>query len=533
MASRTRSTGNLRGPAPFTCRRSQHVHRKNDRTIVSSAFKSKQSALQTPQTTDAVGSLCLGVDVGTKSTKALIYDVRTREVIGRGVQEYDLISSEFPSRAEQHPSTWEMGMKAAIGQAMTGLEPESVGAMAVSGQQHGLVVVDEAGQVLRPAKLWCDTESAPQAQELSAVFGWNMQPAFTASKILWMKQNEPEIFNKVAKVMLPHDYLNFRLTGAHATERGDASGTALFDSLANTFRPDLCSRIHPQLHSMLPAVLPPDACLGNLTKEAAETYGLSPNTVVAAGSGDNMMSALGAGAVSDGVLVMSLGTSGTLFGCCSKPIKDLEGVVAPFCDATGNWLPLVCTQNCTNVPEDVCASFGIDRDAATLLAAEEPAGCDGVNYLPYLSGARTPNWPHASGTLLGLKAGCMRPGLLYRAALEGVTFSLFGGYLVMQQLGVQVDELRVVGGGSKNRLWRQIIADIFQVPLRFPKETESAALGAALQAAAVLAGVPLAEYIQQEMPRMADDVVTPNEKNAKIYADAYQRHADLGRTLFG
>eukprot|EP00879_Flechtneria_rotunda_P029505 GHRR01031916.1.p1 GENE.GHRR01031916.1~~GHRR01031916.1.p1 ORF type:complete len:257 (+),score=71.33 GHRR01031916.1:765-1535(+) len=240
--------------------------------------------------------------------------------------------------------------------------------------------------------------------------------------------------------------------------------------------------------------------------EVAELLGLGPDVVVAPGSGDNAMSALGAGITRPGQLVISLGTSATLFGVSDKPIIDSTGAVCPFCNATGAWLPLICTLNCTVPAEEVIKAFGISHADATELAAAEPAGSAGVSFLPYLVGERTPNWPDSCGAIIGLRPGLLRPGVLYRAALEGATLSLAAALTRAIELGLTPTELRLVGGGSKNSLWQQIVADVFQLSVRLPLEPESAALGAALQAAAVRSGVPVGEYVQKNQPPISDRV---------------------------
>lgn len=269
----------------------------------------------------------------------------------------------------------------------------------------------------------------------------------------------------------------------------------------------------------------------------AADLGLGPGVVmVAPGSGDNACSALGAGAVRDGQVIVSLGTSGTLFAKSSAPILDPSGGIAPFCDATGAWLPLVCTLNCTRVLEEVRGALQgrLTHDELTSLAAAVPPGCGGVTWLPYMMGERTPNWPHASGTILGLRAGSLSsPGLLYRAGMEGATFSLLRGLRAMQEKGLTPRELRLVGGGAKNRLWRQVLADAFQLPIRLPLEAESAALGAALQAAAVCSGSDVAEFIQEHEPPVDDEVVLPDANVAEQYAAAFQQFIKYGEVLFG
>lgn len=480
------------------------------------------------------GSLYIGVDVSTSAAKALVYDGSdSNQIVARGEHLFKPLQSdpEHPGRAEQDPAEWIAGVKHAVRQALQQCDATCVSGIAVSGQQHGFVPLDEHFQVIRPAKLWCDVESAEEARELSAKFGYELVPGFTASKILWLKRREPEHFARLRHVLLPHDYINFYLTGRLVMECGDASGTGVFDLHRRMFRWEHMREIDEQLHTCFPELIGPQEVVGNLTEAAAEDLGLSTSVIVAPGTGDNAASAMGSGAVSSGVWVVSLGTSGTLFGHSRVPIWEPPGL-APFCDATGRWLPLLCTMNCTGVANEVCRSFGMTHGQLTELAAKEPAGCEGVNFLPYLTGERTPSWPHARGALLGLGPGSLRPGLLYRAALEGATFSLFAGMALLRQHGAAATQLRLVGGGSKNALWRQIVADIFQLPVVLPLEPESAALGVAMQAAAVHRGVPVADFITAAQPPIAEQVVEPNKAHSAVYKEAFNRHQALGRRLF-
>lgn len=234
--------------------------------------------------------------------------------------------------------------------------------------------------------------------------------------------------------------------------------------------------------------------------------------------------------------MVSLGTSGTLFGYSASPVVDPTGAVAPFCDATGGYLPLLCTMNCTQVVAEVAGALGGGRshDDLAAAAAPFPPGCDGVRFLPYLVGERSPNWPHASGALTGLRPGSLsKPGLLYRAAVEGATYSLLAGVRRMSELGLPPPtELAVVGGGSKSALWRQTIADAFNVPVRRPVEAESAALGAALQAAALVADTSTKEYVLAHPPAYADDAEYPDLAAAKVHAANYERFVSEGKGLF-
>ncbi|KAI8467892.1 MAG: Xylulokinase [Monoraphidium minutum] len=478
-------------------------------------------------------ALYLGLDVGTQGVKAVVYSADSRKIVARGAHPLSLLPTDVPGRAEQRPADWIDGVRAAARQALAGVADASqVKAIGVSGQQHGLVALGEGGCVLRPSKLWCDTESAPEAEELSRKLGTTLVASFTATKVLWLARHEPEVYASARHVLLPGSYVNYWLTGRMAMEAGDASGTGVFDTAARRWDFEAADAVDPRLRGMLPPLLGPEEAIGTLRPEVAAELGLPEGVVVAPGSGDNAMSALGSGATADGQLVVSLGTSGTLFGVSASPIIDKSGTIAPFCDATGAWLPLVCTLNCTRVPEEAREAFGLSQDDATALAGAEAPGCHGVNYLPYLAGARTPNWPHASGAVLGLRPGLLRPGLLYRAAMEGATFSLRAGLARMQDLGMTARELFLVGGGSKNALWQQIVADAFQMPVRLPLEPESAALGAALQAGAVHSGGRVAEFVAAHHPPVSEQVIQPNAAHKAAYDEAYARHCQLGAQLF-
>ena len=407
----------------------------------------------------------------------------------------------------------------------------------MSGQQHGLVVLDANDTIIRPAKLWCDLESAKEAEELSERFGFKLVPSFTITKLLWLRRHEPDNYARIAKVMLPHDYINYILTGKFTMEASDASGTGIFDAIHRRWDADRIAAVDPSLATWLPTtILGPDDRAGTLKPEVAAELGLpSCGIVVGPGGGDNAMSALGVGAVDPGVWILSLGTSGTLFGPSETSILDPTGIVCPFCDATGGGLPLLCTINCSEVVGEVATLTGRSHEDLTEIASEEEPGSSGVTYLPYLRGERTPCWPHATGSILGLQAGCLRPGLLYRAAMEGATFSLLAGFEQMKEMGggVELHELRVVGGGSKNKLWRQMIADAFQVKVRFPVEAETAALGAALQGAAVALGVPVREFAARHQSQLLEQgVVNPNENNAALYARAFEKFVHAGKLLF-
>jgi xylulokinase len=352
----------------------------------------------------------------------------------------------------------------------------------VSGQQHGCVVLDGHGCVIRPAKLWCDTSTAIEARELSRRLGRAVPVGFTASKLVWLREHEPARWACVRSVLLPHDYVNLRLCGVATMEAGDASGTGFFDPVARSFDAAAMAAIDQRLPRCLPALVAPGEPAGNLSAEGAALLGLRAGTLVSAGGGDNMMSAIGSGATRSGVVTLSLGTSATLFARSETPVVDPEGLIAPFCSSDGGFLPLLCVMNCTGLLEEVKAAFGLDHGLLTAAAAAVPPGSEGLSWLPFLQGERVPDLPEATGTLLGMRPGLLRPGHLYRAAMEGVALNLAWGADRLRALGLRIEQVHAAGGAARNALWISILADALGVPVQPLAEPESAALGAALQA---------------------------------------------------
>lgn len=441
-------------------------------------------------------SLSLGLDVGTQGTKALLLDAESSAVVARASSSYELLPGLEQGAAEQHPDTWRKAVAQVIGDvlASSGRSAAEVIAVGVSGQQHGCVTLDDQDVPVRPAKLWCDTATSAEADELSKAFGRPVPTGFTASKLLWLARKEPKNWARTRRVLLPHDYINLLLTGTAAMEAGDASGTGLFDVVERRFDGVAIAKFDelagaasndPGLSSRLPGLMDPASPwtpVGRVSAAAATEFGLAAGTLVAPGGGDNMMSAVGSGATSTGVVTVSLGTSGTAFAHAEHPVVDPEGLVAPFCGSTGGWLPLLCVMNLTGVTEEVRTSFGMDHEALTQAARATKPGCEGLLWLPYLNGERVPDLPNATGTLLGMRPGHLRPGMLYRAALEGTSMNLAWGIERLRSLDVEAKELRLVGGAARNPLWREILAACLDAPVLPLEEPESAALGAAMQA---------------------------------------------------
>lgn len=487
----------------------------------------------------AAPHLYLGLDVGTQSTKGVLLDATLpaqHAVVARSGVPYDLITGLGPGAAEQHPHTWRDAAVIVLGELLKGRDLSSLAGIGISGQQHGLVVLDEFDQVIRPAKLWCDTTTQAEAEVITERSGRSVPTGFTLPKLLWMKNHEPENFLRVRSVLLPHDYLNFLLTGKKFMEAGDASGSGAFDPKSRTIDRELLAWVDAKAPEFFPDLVAPDEPAGVVSAAGATLFGLPQGLPVGPGGGDNMMSAIGSGATQEGATVVSLGTSGTVFSYASRPVVDPAGEIAAFCDSTGAWMPLLCTMNVTGVAEEVCRATGLSHEELTVLAAEVEPGCAGLLFLPYLAGERVPNLPNATGTLLGLRPGLLSPGHLYRAAIEGSSLGLASGIERMKGLGLSLSSVSVVGGASKNPLWRQILADLLGVPVSRLLEPEAAALGAALQALWVTrrAGGEMVTVAQVADPFIQKqlDVALPSASHQVTYRELLLRFQEETKRLY-
>jgi xylulokinase len=438
----------------------------------------------------------LGIDCGTQSTKTIALDGESGKILASDAQTYEVIPNLPAGHLEQHPSTWTQAVDATIRQVLNALGARrgEVRGIGVSGQQHGFVPLANNGRVIRPAKLWCDTSTADECDLIRAHFGgskaviekvgMDMLPGFTAPKILWLKRHEPDNFAQLTTVLLPHDYLNYHLTGELSMEYGDASGTALMDVRTRTWARDVVDFIDPALIDKLPPLGSSRRAAGTLLPRYAKEWNLPANVVVSAGGGDNMMGAIGTGNVEPGRVTASLGTSGTIYAYSDKPVIDPGGEIAAFCDSTDAWLPLLCTMNVTVATEAARHLFGWSHAQLDEAIRTVPPGADGLLFLPYLQGERTPNLPRGTGVFHGLTPRTMAPAHMARATMEGVTLGLLYGLHRMRTLGIAPTEIRLTGGGSKSAVWRQICADVFRCRVVTLAESEGAALGAAIQALA-------------------------------------------------
>lgn len=430
--------------------------------------------------------LVAGVDCSTQATKVVIVDVATGEVVASGRGEHEVRYAPG-GIAETDPAVWWEALRTAL--AATGRARE-VDAIAVAGQQHGLVVVGDDGAPLRPAMLWCDLRADVEAARMVGELGGEQRAAeltgsvpiasFTAPKWAWVRRHEPDVAAHAIGLRLPHDWLNERLTGEATTDRGDASGTSWWSPKDGAYLPDLLALPSLELDAtMLPRVVGPSEVAGTVTAEAAEALGLRAGIPVAPGTGDNAGAALALG-LAEGQPVVSLGTSATAYTRSIRPTADPTGIIAGFADATGGYLPLVCVQNATLAVDTMAGMLGLDRD--------DVPDRTGVVALPFYGGERTPYLPHANASVVGLRADT-RAGELLLATYQGVMAMILRG-LAMLDVDAHAP-LVLIGGGARGSVWQRVTRDLSGRELVIPDQQELVAMGAAVQAAAVATGEDL------------------------------------------
>lgn len=448
-------------------------------------------------------NLLLGIDVGTSATKCVLIDDGGRELaVTSNAYAFD---SPRPGWAEQDPQRWWLAAVAAIRQTIerSQADPRNIMGIGLTGQMHGLVLLDHAGQPLRPCIMWNDQRSAPQCERLEREIGLahligrtgnRMLPGFTAPKIAWVREAEPDIWARVHRILLPKDYLRFKLTGTAASDASDASGTLLFDCAARRYHPDMLQALGIDA-AMLPEVHEGTALSARLSAEAAHLTGLVEGTPIVAGAGDQAAQAVGCGAIDDGIVSATLGTSGVVFAASRTFRSTEDGSLHAFCHAVpGRWHLMGVMLSAAGSLAWFAESLALDAqrtaldhgaDLYELLCAEAataPVGCDGLTFLPYLSGERCPHPdPHARGAWVGLTPRHRRPHLI-RAVLEGATFGMGDCLDLVRRAGEPVKEVRLGGGGARSPFWRQLCADVFGVPVATTNANAGAAFGAALLA---------------------------------------------------
>ncbi|MBY8934111.1 xylulokinase [Pseudomonas fluorescens] len=493
--------------------------------------------------------LFLGIDCGTQGTKAIILDVASGQVLGQGAAAHTMISGAN-GRREQDTQQWLEAFTLATRQALlaANVDGQSILGIGVSGQQHGLVLLDDQGEVLRPAKLWCDTETSAENDRLLVHLGGEkgslerlgvvIAPGYTVSKLLWTKEQHPVVFSRIARILLPHDYLNFWLTGRACSEYGDASGTGYFNVRTRQWDLQLLRDIDAsgRLQAALPELIDAHQSVGTILPAIAEHLGINPTALVSSGGGDNMMGAIGTGNIQPGAITMSLGSSGTVYAYSEVPKVSPDASVATFCSSSGGWLPLICTMNLTNATGAIRELFDLDLQQFNDLVAQAPIGAEGVSMLPFFNGERVPALPHATGSLHGLTLDNLTQANLCRAAVEGTTFGLRYGLDLLRHNGLQSRSICLIGGGSKSAVWRQIVADIMNTPVICTEQSEAAALGAAIQAAWCKSWSnghenTLADLCQRCVKLDSSSETLPIAANVAAFQQAYERYQQHVATL--
>lgn len=481
-------------------------------------------------------STVLGIDLGTQNVKVVCYDFEAFETLAVESAPLDLYQTE-EGIAEQQAQWWTHGLKQALHQVGKDVR-RSVVAIGVSGQQHGFVPIDKSGEVLAPVKLWCDTSTEAECEAIMSDFGGAdacleevgnlILPGYTASKVRWFRDKHPGQYEQMDCILLPHDYLNFYMTGERRMEAGDASGTGFMDVRTRDWSDRMLKAIDPErdLRECLPNVAITNEAIGALLPAIATDLGLPPGIPVSIGGGDNMMGAIGTGNVSPGVMSISLGTSGTVYAYSDSPIVDKKGNIAAFCSSTGGWLPLLCTMNCT-ISTELMRDL-LDSDIASFEAqvASAPRGANGVITVPFFNGERTPNLPNAKGCILGLDSRNTRSENLLRSAVEGTTFALRFGIDELAELGIEASEIVVTGGGVNSTIWRQIISDICDVPVTVLQQNEGAAFGAALQAVSMLgqSDSDLKTLVDEHLARDEERCCEPRPSAVDFYNETYNKY---------
>jgi len=480
-----------------------------------------------------VTSTLLGIDLGTTSLRALVVDPEGT-VLGQASAPYPTAQPR-PGWTEQEPDDWWQACRSAVADLRGRGLLAQVGAIGLTGQMHGSVFLDRHRRVLRPAILWNDQRTAAEAADIEGrvglrrligLTGNRALTGFTAPKVLWLRRHEPDRFRRLRHLLLPKDYLRLRLTGELATDAADASGTLLFDVRARRWSAEMM-RLLDLDESILPAALESPAVSGRVTAAAAADLGLAEGTPVAAGAGDQAAGAVGAGAVSPGVLMVSIGTSGVVFTSAERPAVERQGRLHAFCHAApGLWHVMGVMLSAGGSLSWLASALGMNEQRLSADASASPAGAGGLLFLPYLSGERTPHAdPLARGAFVGLTTSHGSSDLA-RAVMEGVAFGLRDCLELVRSLRLPIDEVRLIGGGARSPLWRQIMADVFGLPILRLEAEEGAAYGAAL-----LAGVGAGPWHDvPEACRAAVRIagrVEPQPEAVDFYNDLYGSYRQL------
>lgn len=486
-------------------------------------------------------AIIAGIDCGTQSTKVLCYDTQKKEVIALTSSKHIMISKEDGTR-EQDAYLFINAIKDCFAQIPTAIK-KNIKGIGVSGQQHGFVALDKNGEPLVPVKLWCDTSTSPQCDTLTErlggkekvfeLIGNQILPGYTASKVLFLKEHNKLAYDKLAHILLPHDYINYYLTGEYTMEEGDSSGTAFFDVRNRVWSNEVLKAIDSErdLSKTLPRIIKPTEMAGYVQSSTAQVLGLSDNVVVSCGGGDNMMGAIGTGCTDEGSLVMSFGTSGTLFGYSEKCIADDKERLAAFISSSGGYLPLLCTMNCTVASEQIRDLFSKDVKEFDKIASSAPIGCNGVTLLPYFNGERTPNYPNGKAAIIGLNTTNTNESNIARAALESAIYSMKVGLEAFNQQGFKAKKLILIGGGAKSKVWCQMISDAFGLEVVIPEISEAAAFGGCIQVLSILENKKISEVAKEFVTMSESNHYFAENKNYKAYENSYKSYRKYDSAL--
>lgn len=494
----------------------------------------------------------IGIDLGTSATKTVLFNDKG-EKIASASEEYPLYQPQN-GWAEQNPEDWWNAAVHTLGGVIkkSGVAPENIVSLGISGQMHGLVMLDMYGEVLRPSIIWCDQRTEKECEEITALVGKERlieitaNPAltgFTASKIMWVKKNEPEIYAKCRHILLPKDYLRYKLTGEFATEMSDASGMQLLDVANRKWSKEVLQALDID-QSLLGKLYESPEVTGSISEKASRETGLSVLTKVVGGAGDNAAAAVGTGVVREGSAFTTIGTSGVVYAHTDKPVIDPKGRVHTFCCAVpGAWHVMGVTQaaglSLQWLRNNFCGKEMAESEKSGVPiykimddeAAEIAVGSDKLIYLPYLMGERTPHLdPNCRGTFFGLSAVHTTAHMI-RAVMEGVGFSLYDCVLILKEMGIVPNEMLITGGGGKSELWRRMLCDIFNMNLRTIDSQEGPALGVAVLAAVgaeIYSSVPEACDV---MVKKNSDITVPIKSNTEIYHKYHSVYTNLYKSL--
>ena len=479
----------------------------------------------------------VGIDLGTQSLKVVFYDYEARMIMASESAPLDLYQDDSGA-AEQQAHWWLNALHDAMGRVGEEVRQSAV-AVGVSGQQHGFVPVSKNGEVLARVKLWCDTSTVAECDEIMEAYGGPQKcldevgnlvaPGFTASKIRWFSKQGGSLYEQMDSIMLPHDYLNYYLTGERCMEAGDASGTGLLNIRTREWSAEMLQAVDNQrdLAECMPPLHTEAGFIGKVSADAAAATGLPSGIPVSTGGGDNMMGAIGTGNVSAGKVTMSLGTSGTVYAYSDQPVIDPRGEIAAFWSSNGGWLPLLCTMNCTVTTELMRGLLGADIAAFEAAVSASQRGSGGVITLPFFNGERTPNLPRAKGCVVGLDSHNMKRENLLRSALEGATFALRYGVDRLGELGIDTDEIVLTGGGVGSATWRQVVADVCNAPVTVLQQDEGAGFGAALQALAALENeTDIQGLVDRHLASNEALCCEPGKSAVNFYNEAYAKYRE-------